>query len=69
MSRITIFLNGKARQVEEGITLPDLIRESNVPENLLLIEHNGTALAKTQWSATPVRHGDRLELMRMVAGG
>ncbi len=69
MSRITIFLNGKARQVEAGITIPDLLSETSLSENLLLVEHNSTALHKAQWPTTPVRHGDRIEFMRMVAGG
>jgi thiamine biosynthesis protein ThiS len=69
MSKITIFLNGKARQVEAGTSIPDLMQEAGVEENLLLVELNGTALHKRQWRETQVSHGDRIEMMRMVAGG
>ncbi|MEO0452630.1 MAG: sulfur carrier protein ThiS [Verrucomicrobiota bacterium] len=69
MSKVTIFVNGKARQVDAGISIPDLIAEVQIPNKMLLVEYNGTALLKSKWDQTAVEHGDRIELMKMVAGG
>jgi len=69
MSKITIFLNGSARQIDADVTIPELIQSHRLPENLVLVEHNGSALHREQWNQVPVEHGDRIELMKMVAGG
>jgi thiamine biosynthesis protein ThiS len=34
-----------------------------------LVEHNGTALLRSEWAESKLRNGDRLEIIRMVAGG
>jgi len=39
-----------------------------VPE-MLLVEYNGTALHRSEWDTIVPKEGDRLELLRVVAGG
>ena len=63
-----LVLNGtehevRARQVE------DLVAELGLPLAAALVEHNGTALLRSEWAATSLEDGDRLEIIRMVAGG
>ena len=33
------------------------------------IEHNGTALRPAEWTERPLAAGDRIELLRIAAGG
>ena len=39
-----------------------------IPETLL-IEHNGRALHRREWQRLAVQDGDKIELIRVVAGG
>jgi thiamine biosynthesis protein ThiS len=69
MSAIVVFVNGRARQVAPEVTVGALVRECGLPGRSTLVERNGAALARRQWEEVRVEHGDRLELMRIVAGG
>jgi thiamine biosynthesis protein ThiS len=65
---IEITLNGECHKVEAGSVREVLERLSRVSESLL-VEHNGEALHRREWAERLVREGDRLELLRIVAGG
>ena len=66
---VELFLNGEARGGILAATVAELIVELGLPGPALLIEWNGTALHRGEWERTPVRTGDRLEFVRIVAGG
>lgn len=61
-------LNGQEREVS-ATQVEELIAELGLPLAAALVEHNGTALLRSEWSVTILREGDRLEIIRMVAGG
>jgi thiamine biosynthesis protein ThiS len=69
MSKITVFLNGKPRQVEEDQGVEDLLSELNLSPKMILVEYNNRALLRQEWNGIHLGHGDRLELIRVVAGG
>jgi thiamine biosynthesis protein ThiS len=64
-----IILNGQARSVREPTTISTLVRELNLIPATLLIEHNGLALHREEWTSRALRDGDRVEFIRVVAGG
>ena len=64
-----ITLNGEGRSLVEPITISALVRELNLIPATLLIEHNGLALHREEWNSRPLRDGDRVEFIRVVAGG
>ena len=65
---MTLHLNGKERGV--GATnVEALVAELGLPLAAALVEHNGTALLRSEWLKTQLQDGDRLEIIRMVAGG
>ena len=66
---MTITLNGESRSVPPVSTIDALVRELNLVPAALLIEHNGLALHREEWNSQPVRQGDRIEFIRVVAGG
>ena len=66
---MTLHLNGEARAFPELRTVADFIEHLALPAATLLVEHNGTALRRDEWSTTPLRDGDRIELLRIAAGG
>ena len=66
---VEIRLNGEARTVPDGQPLPDLLAALGLPPETLLVEHNGRALLRAEWSDVRLAVGDRVEILRVVAGG
>ncbi len=65
---IEIFLNGDPRSVAAGSTLPALLDELGLKAGVL-IEHNDRALLPKEWANVNLAAGDRVEIIRIVAGG
>ena len=66
---VSIILNGEPRSVPAGVGLTALIESLGLPAQGVLIEHNGTALLRDEWPGVRLVGGDRLEILRVVAGG
>ncbi|MEX2291938.1 MAG: sulfur carrier protein ThiS [Mycobacteriales bacterium] len=62
-------VNGRASQVPDGTALPALIESLGLRVGSVVVEHNGAALLRSELAAVELRDGDRLELVRAVAGG
>ena len=66
---MTITINGEARQIARARNVAELIDELELPAPAILVEHNGLALRREEWPARLLAEGDRIELVRIVAGG
>ena len=62
-------VNGRASELAEATTLPALLDSLGLQVGSVVVEHNGTALLRSEVLATVLADGDRLELVRAVAGG
>lgn len=69
MTKVVIFANGKAVQVGEGITVSLLAAQLKLPARMILTELNGEVLPREAWDSKSLHHGDRIEFVRVVAGG
>jgi thiamine biosynthesis protein ThiS len=67
--RLSIFVNGRARQVSAATTLGGLAAECRLDPKRLLVELNGQTLLRDEWPERTLAHGDRIEFVRIVAGG
>jgi sulfur carrier protein len=67
--RISIFVNGRARQMPGAMTLGELALSCALDPKRLLVEVNGETLLRDEWPGRALRHGDRVEFIRVVAGG
>ena len=67
--KVVVFLNGQARQVPDNTALESLVEDLRLKPKMVLIEHNGRALLRHEWPTVQLSHGDRLEILRVVAGG
>ncbi|MDA0294149.1 MAG: sulfur carrier protein ThiS [Verrucomicrobia bacterium] len=65
---MNLHLNGKERGVD-ATNVEALVAELGLPLAATLVEHNGTALLRSEWLKTQLQDRDRLEIIRMVAGG
>ena len=62
-------VNGEARDVPSTMDLPGLLTMLGLRAGSVVVELNGTALVPSEVAGTPLVDGDRLELVRAVAGG
>jgi thiamine biosynthesis protein ThiS len=69
IGKVSLFVNGRARQVKGAMTLGELASDCRLDPRRLLVELNGETLARGEWPARAVQHGDRIEFIRVVAGG
>ena len=66
---MTIHLNGKEADAGGALTVDDLVTRYQLPPESILIEHNGLALHRREWPQRVLADGDRIEMIRVVAGG
>ena len=67
--RLSIFVNGRARQVGATTTLGELAAECRLDPKRLLVELNSQTHLRGEWPGRMLGHGDRVEFVRVVAGG
>jgi thiamine biosynthesis protein ThiS len=64
-----ISLNGEGVDARGAQTIEELVERYQMPPQTILIEHNGLALHRQEWPQRPLAEGDRVEFVRVVAGG
>jgi len=64
-----ISLNGEQTDSRGAATIAELIARFQLPPEAVLVEHNGVALHRHEWPQKPLTEGDRIEIIRVVAGG
>jgi sulfur carrier protein len=64
-----ISLNGESVDAREAKTIAELIDRYQLAPQSVLVEHNGLALHRHEWATRPLADGDRVEFIRVVAGG
>ncbi|MEP6811097.1 MAG: sulfur carrier protein ThiS [Chthoniobacterales bacterium] len=64
-----IWLNGELADAQTSRTVAELAAHFSLPANSVLVEHNGLALRPREWATSGLSEGDRVEFVRVVAGG
>jgi sulfur carrier protein len=64
-----VVLNGESREVTDGLGLVALIEQLGLRPGSVVVERNGEALPRSEMDGVVLADGDRLELVRAVAGG
>ena len=64
-----VTVNGEARDLPDGTTVPQLVESLGLRLGSVVVEHNGTALLRSEAAAVTLADGDNVELVRAVAGG
>lgn len=62
-------INGEDRTGIQAATVAELVAELGLPAQVILVEHNDVALRRAEWAESLLQEGDRLEMIRIVAGG
>jgi len=66
---MTLQINGAVRELPKLANVAELVEALALPPATLLVEHNRIALRREEWASTPLADGDRIELLRIAAGG
>jgi sulfur carrier protein len=64
-----IALNGECVDTLEASTIAELVAHYQLSPQSILVEHNGLALHSREWPERRLTEGDRIEFIRVVAGG
>jgi thiamine biosynthesis protein ThiS len=66
---MNVWVNGERAEVNGLTTVAELAAHYCLQPNSVLIEHNQTALHQREWPERKLAEGDRIEFVRVVAGG
>ena len=69
MSSNVIIANGKEVAAHVPCTLEEFLVAQQLLPRSVVVEHNGEAVAPSEFSGRRVQAGDRLEIVKIVAGG
>ena len=69
MNASTITANGNPVTAELPCTLEQFLVAQNLLPRSVVVEHNGEAVAPSEFAQRQLQAGDRLEIVKIVAGG
>ncbi|HLS27233.1 MAG TPA: sulfur carrier protein ThiS [Opitutales bacterium] len=69
LTEITITANGSSYKVKDGEPLNDFLKKLDFDPALVVVERNLEALTPAERENVRLKEGDRLEIVRIVAGG
>ena len=64
-----ILVNGEDAEARDVQTVEELVHKYQLQPQTTLIEHNGVALHRREWMKHTLSEGDRIEILRVAAGG
>ena len=64
-----VMANGQQTQASLPCTIEEFLVAQNLPPRSVVVEHNGDAVAPSEFPKRPLKAGDRLEIVNIVAGG
>ena len=62
-------VNGEVRELPDGMTVQGLLAHIEAPERGIAVAKNDRVVRRTTFGQEIVRDGDRIEIIRAVAGG
>ena len=65
----SVTANGKSVQLAEPCSLEEFLRQWGFLPRSVVVEHNGEPVAPSEFARRSIQFGDRLEIVRIVAGG
>ncbi len=66
---VQLRVNGEDRHCQDGMSVAALVESLGLGLGYVVVERNGEVVARATAEQTMLAEGDRLELVRAVAGG
>ncbi|HOG23917.1 MAG TPA: sulfur carrier protein ThiS [Candidatus Omnitrophota bacterium] len=64
-----IRVNGKEEQIDQPLSLKELVLRKGLQLDRIVIEHNGVILPRSSWGSVRLTEKDALEIVSFVGGG
>ena len=68
-SQVKITLNGEPFELDQPLSVTDLLARLDIDPRRVAVEHNLTILKRHTFTTVVVGEGDRLEIVNAVGGG
>lgn len=65
----SVIANGKTVEIALPASLEEFLVAQGLRPRSVVVEHNGEAVAPSEFTKRPLNSGDRLEIVKIVAGG
>ena len=62
-------VNGERIDLEQEMSIADFLRTRSVSDTMVGVEHNLTWIRREDWTKITLKENDRLEIIRIIAGG
>jgi len=69
MSRAFVIANGRKTEAPLPCSIEQFLLDNQLLPRSVVVEHNGEAVAPSQFGRRLLADGDRLEIVKIVAGG
>ncbi len=69
MQRGTVIANGKKVENDFPCSIEEFLVAQKLLPKSVVVEHNGEAVAPSEFGSRQLNAGDRLEIVKIVAGG
>jgi sulfur carrier protein len=67
--RVNIIVNGSAMELQDGVTVENLLAHLELDPHLVAVELNLEIISKTDYRTKEISEGDRIEIVHFVGGG
>jgi thiamine biosynthesis protein ThiS len=67
--KIKATVNGSAMELQDGITIENLLGQLEIDLRLVAVEQNLEIVPKVDYSTRLIRDGDSIEIVQFVGGG
>jgi thiamine biosynthesis protein ThiS len=68
-SPVSLIANGRKVEAKLPCSIQEFLVAQNLPPRSVVVEHNGQAVAPSEFPRRRLAPGDRLEIVKIVAGG
>jgi sulfur carrier protein len=62
-------INGETRELANGLSLLELIKELDLPADRIAVELNHNVVRRSEWASTKLKEDDQIEIVHFVGGG
>jgi thiamine biosynthesis protein ThiS len=69
MTQSSVIANGEKIETELPCSIEQFLIGQELLPKSVVVEHNGEAVAPSEFAGRQLKAGDRLEIVRIVAGG
>ncbi|MBV9272200.1 MAG: sulfur carrier protein ThiS [Candidatus Eremiobacteraeota bacterium] len=64
-----VSVNGQVREIPEGSTVASLLAQLEAPGPGIAVARNDAVVRRAMFGSEPLDEGDRIEIIKAVAGG